>query len=47
MKELEDINKDVIEQLAIIKTDFDDILREILPSNWMNTYDLKKITDLK
>lgn len=54
MKELEDINHDVlsvvnqvIQQLAVIKNDYDDILKEILPANWMSTYDLKKTTDLK
>jgi len=30
-----------------MKNEYDDILKEILPSNWANTYDLKKITDLK
>lgn len=33
--------------LARIKSEYDDILREILPKDWTNTYDLKKITDLK
>ena len=47
MKEIEDINSSVISLLARIKSDYDDILREILPKDWTNTYDLKKITDLK
>ncbi|KAM3134224.1 hypothetical protein pb186bvf_013644 [Paramecium bursaria] len=47
IKELEDINSDVIGQIARIKNDYEDILKEILPQNWMNTYDLKKLTDLK
>ncbi|CAK60770.1 unnamed protein product (macronuclear) [Paramecium tetraurelia] len=47
MKEIEEINQSVINLLARIKSDYDDILREILPKDWTNTYDLKKITDLK
>ncbi|CAD8195885.1 unnamed protein product [Paramecium octaurelia] len=47
MKEIEEINQSVISLLARIKSDYDDILREILPKDWTNTYDLKKITDLK
>ncbi|CAD8179107.1 unnamed protein product [Paramecium pentaurelia] len=47
IKEIEEINQSVINLLARIKSDYDDILREILPKDWTNTYDLKKITDLK
>ncbi|CAD8111506.1 unnamed protein product [Paramecium sonneborni] len=47
IKEIEEINQSVINLLARIKSEYDDILREILPKDWTNTYDLKKITDLK
>ena len=30
-----------------MKRDYEDILKEMLPSNWMQMYDLNKVQDLK
>lgn len=33
--------------MNIIKTEYDDIIKEILPNNLMNTYDFQKANDIK
>ena len=33
--------------MGILKSEYDDIIREVLPSNFMNTYDFQKAHDIK
>ena len=40
MNQIESINIQVLKQITLIKSEYEDILRDILPTNWMQTYDL-------
>ncbi|KRX02927.1 hypothetical protein PPERSA_13181 [Pseudocohnilembus persalinus] len=46
-KEVDDISLEVINQMGIIKSDYEDIIREVAPANLMSTYDFQKANDIK
>jgi len=46
MREIEKLNKEIYTQISSVKEEFEDILKEIFPSDWNTRFDLKKLQDL-
>jgi hypothetical protein len=45
--EIEKLSQDVIGLIFLIKNDYDDIIKEILPNDLLNTYEFKKANDIR
>lgn len=46
-REIDDINIQVINQMNLIKNEFDDILREVLSNNLLSNVDFQQAKDIK
>jgi len=46
MREIEKLNKEIYQQISSVKEEYEDILKEIFPSDWNTRFDLKKLQDL-
>lgn len=46
-KDVEETHKQFINQMSILKNEYDDIIREVVPNQMMGTFDFKKSNDIK